>query len=125
MNSLSKDFAVTLPPLGRWTCPSKPWRRRTFIAVLLATGLQLHAQSTGLFVNSNNNVGIGTTSPSRSLSVVESDATILVQDTATASGYHSMLILDSAGTGQNFSQVRYSNNGTGYFATGIDPSDAF
>jgi hypothetical protein len=76
-------------------------------------------------ITNAGNVGIGTTTPSRSLSVVQSDATILVQDTATAPGYHSMLILDSDGTGQNFSQVRYSNNGTGYFAAGIDPSDAF
>jgi hypothetical protein len=114
-NRLSKNFAATRPLFGRWM----------FVGALLASGAQLHAQSTGLFVNSNNNVGIGTTNPTRSLSVVQSDATILVQDTATAPGYHSMLILDSAGIGQNFSQVRYSNNGTGYFAAGIDPSDAF
>ena len=40
-----------------------------FAGALLAAAAQLHAQSTGLFVNSSNNVGIGTTAPLAKLSV--------------------------------------------------------
>jgi hypothetical protein len=40
-----------------------------FVGALLATGLQLHAQSPGIFVGSTGNVGIGTASPSTNLDV--------------------------------------------------------
>jgi hypothetical protein len=48
--------------------------RLLFCAVLAVLCAQLHAQSTGIFVNSNNNVGIGTTSPGRGkLTVVDAN----------------------------------------------------
>jgi hypothetical protein len=43
--------------------------RPLFCAVLAILCAQLHAQSTGLFVNSSNNVGIGTTSPQTKLDI--------------------------------------------------------
>jgi hypothetical protein len=39
------------------------------VSASLVSGQWLHAQSTGLFVNSSNNVGIGTTTPSTNLDV--------------------------------------------------------
>jgi hypothetical protein len=43
--------------------------RSSFYAVLVLLCAQLHAQGTGIYVNSSNNVGIGTTTPSTNLNV--------------------------------------------------------
>src|SRR5580692_9028101 len=60
-----------LSALGSWALDVGRW---VFVAALLAAGVPAHAQSTGLFVNSSNNVGIGTTSPNQQLSVTNSFA---------------------------------------------------
>ena len=70
-------------------------------------------------------LGVGTASPSRAVDVELPESVLLLHTTSTASGNHAMLILDNAGASQNFSQVRYENQGTPYFAAGIDPTDAF
>ena len=81
------------------------------------------APTGGLIIQGN--VGIGTTGPSRSLHIAQSESIAYLNTTSTSPGFHSMLILEAQGSANNYSQVRYMNQGTSYFSAGIDPQNSF
>ncbi len=92
------------------------------IFIVLAASSAIHAQSTtGIYVSSNNNVGIGTTSPTRALDITSADAASQIKSTGT--GNHGLLIIDETGGGGAKSEIRYNDNGSAQFAAGIDPAD--
>ena len=74
-------------------------------------------------VTTGGNIGIGDTGPTRSLSILRSEAVINVKSSGV--GGHSMIILDHASSANNYSQVRFSNAGSAKFAIGIDPQDSY
>ncbi|MDD5456088.1 MAG: hypothetical protein PHV30_03555 [Candidatus Margulisbacteria bacterium] len=78
-----------------------------------------------IFVSSNGWIGIGTPTPSRPIDFINNNAALRIYNTGTGTGYHAMVMLDAAGAAANFSQIRYSNQGTAYWANGLDPSDFY
>ena len=110
--------AAVLSALGRWAFKVGSWM---FAVALLAAGAQLHAQ-TGIYVSSNNNVGIGTTSPTRMLDITSADAASQIKSTGVNN--HGLLIIDETGGGVAKSEIRYNDNGSAQFAAGIDPADS-
>jgi len=79
--------------------------RVPLLLAALAMGASLQAQSTGLFVNSSNNVGIGTASPARRLEVVDNSGSAAQYITQNGSGD-----LFAASTGSN-ERFRITNSG--------------
>jgi hypothetical protein len=74
-------------------------------------------------VTTGGNIGIGDTGPTRSLSILRSEAVVNVKSSGVSG--HSMIILDHASSANNYSQVRFSNAGSAKFAIGIDPQDSY
>lgn len=79
-------------------------------------------QSSSLY-ESSGNLGLGTQSPTRNFHIESNEAVAFLKSNDTASGAHSMVVLETAGTATNFPQVRLNNGGKSY-AMGIDPNDA-
>jgi len=97
-----KSFCTCLA-LGRLASVPPPLRlmkfRLLFCAMLAILCAQLHAQSTGIYVNSSNNVGIGTTTPASPLTV--STAANVKFELAGGANQNAMLF-DSANGGDQF-----------------------
>ena len=74
-------------------------------------------------VTTGGNIGIGDTGPTRSLSILRSEAVVNIKSSGVSG--HSMIILDHASSANNYSQVRFSNAGLAKFAIGIDPQDSY
>ena len=74
-------------------------------------------------VTTGGNIGIGDTGPTRSLSILRSEAVVNIKSSGVSG--HSMIILDHASSANNYSQVRFSNAGSAKFAIGIDPQDSY
>jgi hypothetical protein len=89
--------------------PSANPRCALLIFIVLAASSSVHAQSTGIFVNSNNNVGIGTTSPNDALTVSGSGTTKIGLNGGSYSGNE----LRAGGAAGNMSAGYQIYSGTG------------
>jgi hypothetical protein len=79
-------------------------------------------QSSSLF-ESSGSIGLGTASPERSLQIEGADSVAFLKSTGTGAGNSAMVILETAGSGSNFPQVRMNNGGRSW-AIGVDPNDS-
>jgi hypothetical protein len=110
MKKASKERMMARLDCGRGALTPHRAQCALLFVALLATGVQLHAQSTGIFVNSSNNVGIGTTSPATHLEIDHNATNFIRFDGGGGSTNGGFLFEQSTDWSDAFPLVAFTTN---------------